>query len=50
VLVVHFGVVLFVVGGLALVVAGNRVGWPWVNIWWFRLAHLAAIAVVVTQA
>jgi len=50
VLVLHFGVVVFVVGGLALVVAGNRFGWHWVNGWWFRLAHLAAIAVVVAQA
>lgn len=50
VLVVHFGVVVFVVGGLVLVVAGNRLRWRWVNLLWFRLAHLAAIAVVVLQA
>jgi hypothetical protein len=50
VLLVHFGVVLFVVGGLVVVVAGNRHQWAWVNAWWFRLAHLAAIAVVVVQA
>ncbi len=49
VLVVHFGFVLFVVGGLVLVVAGNRLHWRWVNRWWFRLAHLAAIAFVVLQ-
>ncbi len=50
VLLIHFGVVLFVVGGLAAVVAGNRLGWRWVNGWWFRLAHLAGIAVVAVQA
>lgn len=50
VLVVHVGVVLFVVGGLAVVVLGNLVGWRWVNQWWFRLTHLAAIAVVVLQS
>lgn len=50
VLVLHFGVVLFVVGGLVLVVAGNLRGWRWVNDWWFRVAHLAAIAIVVVQA
>ena len=50
VLVLHFGVVLFVVGGLVVVVAGNRLGWRWVNGWWFRLAHLAAIGIVVAQA
>lgn len=50
VLVLHFAVVLFVVGGLALVVAGNLLRWPWVNRLWFRFAHLAAIAVVVAES
>ncbi len=50
VLVVHFTVVVFVVGGLAVIVLGNRVGWRWVNRLWFRLAHLAAIAFVVLQS
>jgi accessory gene regulator protein AgrB len=50
VLLVHSAVVVFVVGGLVVVVAGNRIGWRWVNAWWFRLTHLAAIAIVVAQA
>lgn len=50
VLLIHFAVVLFVVGGLPLIPVGNRLGWRWVNGWGFRLAHLAAIAVVVLQA
>ena len=50
VLVLHFGVVVFVVGGLVVVAAGNWLGWRWVNRWWFRLAHLAAIGIVVAQA
>lgn len=50
VLVVHFGVVLFVVGGLVVVLVGNWLHWARVNQWCFRLAHLAAIAVVVLQA
>jgi len=50
VLTVHAGVVIFVVLGLVLVLVGNRLGWPWVNVLWFRVAHLAAIAVVVAQA
>ena len=50
VLVVHFGVVVFVVGGLAVIAAGNWLGWRWINDWWFRLAHLSAIAFVVVQA
>jgi hypothetical protein len=50
VLVLHFAVVLFVVGGLPAIVIGNRVGWPLVNALWLRLAHLLAIAAVVAQA
>jgi polyferredoxin len=50
VLLVHFGIVVFVVGGLLLVVAGNLLRWPWVNNGWFRLAHVLAIGYVVVQA
>lgn len=50
VLVVHAAVAAFVVGGLAVVVVGNLRRWRWVNDLRFRLAHLAAIAVVVAEA
>lgn len=50
VLSLHVAVVLFVVAGLPLVVFGNIAGWRWVNEWWFRLAHLLAIAVVVAES
>ena len=50
VLMLHFAVVVFVIGGLMLTIIGNFRGWRWVNGWWFRLAHLAAIGVVVAQA
>jgi len=50
VLALHFGIVAFVVGGLVLIVAGNLRAWSWVNALWFRLAHLAAIAVVAAEA
>lgn len=50
VLLLHFGVVLFVVGGLILVWLGNRRAWRWVNHPGFRLLHLAAIAVVVAES
>lgn len=46
----HLLVVLFVVGGLAVIVAGNLRGWSWVNGLGFRLLHLAAIAYVAAQA
>lgn len=50
VLLLHAAVVVFVVGGLPLILVGNRVGWAWVNGLAFRVAHLAAIVVVVAQA
>jgi polyferredoxin len=50
VLALHVAVVVFVVAGLVLVVAGNLRGWHWVNALWFRLAHLAAIAFVVAES
>ena len=49
VLMLHFSIVAFVVGGLVLVVIGNFRSWHWVNALWFRLAHLGAIAVVVAE-
>lgn len=50
VLVLHFAIVLFIVGGLVLVIVGNLRGWGWVNARWFRFAHVAAIGFVVLQA
>jgi hypothetical protein len=50
VLVLHFAVVLFVVGGLFLIVAGNLLAWRWVNSPWFRVGHIAAIGVVVAES
>lgn len=50
VLSLHIAIVLFVVGGLLLTVAGNLRGWEWVNALWFRLTHLAAITFVVAEA
>lgn len=50
VLSLHFAIVLFVVVGLVLIVAGNVRGWRWVNAPWFRLVHLAAIAIVVAES
>ena len=49
-LTIHFAIVMFVVGGLVLILVGHWWHWRWVDGWWFRLAHLAAIAVVVAQA
>jgi hypothetical protein len=50
VLLLHFAIVLFVIGGWLAVLVGNWRSWRWVNGLWFRLLHLAAIGVVVLQA
>lgn len=50
VLALHFAVVAFVLGGLVFIIVGNVMRWRWVNALWFRLAHLAAIAIVAAEA
>jgi hypothetical protein len=50
VLVLHVGIAAFVVVGLVLTVVGNLKHWGWVNDVGFRIAHLAAIAVVVAES
>ena len=50
VLVFHFLVVVFIVGGLVLTWAGFFLKWKWVNNPFFRYLHLAAIAFVALEA
>lgn len=50
VLTLHVAIVIFVVGGLVFIIVGNLRAWRWVNALWFRLTHVAAIAVVVAEA
>ena len=50
VLILHVGYVLFVVGGLILILTGGMRGWQWVRNPWFRAAHLAAIGYVVLES
>ena len=50
ILVVHFGFVLFIVLGLALIWIGVACGWQWVRSMPFRLAHLAAIVLVALES
>ena len=49
-LVVHFLIAAFIVGGLALVWIGAAAGWAWVRSPWFRYLHLGAIAFVAAEA
>lgn len=50
ILIAHAAFVAFVVVGLILILAGGWRGWRWIRHPWFRIAHLAAIALVVLQA
>ena len=50
VLVAHVGIVLFIVGGLALTFVGGLRRWAWVRNFWFRGAHLAGIAYIAMEA
>lgn len=49
VLILHMSLVLFVVGGLVLIVIGNIRHWDWVNRLWFRLIHLAIVVIVMAE-
>lgn len=49
-LAVHVAVVVFIVAGLAFIIVGHFRAWPWARALWFRLVHLAAIAVVVAES
>lgn len=50
ILVLHFLIVAFIVGGLLLVWIGAAADWHWVRNRWFRWVHLAAIAFVAAEA
>lgn len=50
VLYLHISFVIFVVAGQLLIVVGHFASWRWIRNGWFRLAHLAAIGIVVLQA
>lgn len=49
-LITHVLFVAFVVFGLGLTLVGKFLAWKWVRNPWFRIAHLAAIGVVVLQS
>ena len=49
-LLTHVLFVAFVVFGLLFIFVGKFLSWRWVRNRWFRVAHLAAIGVVVVQS
>ena len=50
ILVVHLAIVAFNVGGLIVIPLGKWAGWRFVGAFWWRLAHLASLAVVALQS
>ncbi len=46
----HFAVVIFVIGGLAFIVVGSLAGLRPARSLWFRITHLATVALVAVQA
>jgi Protein of Unknown function (DUF2784) len=50
VVIIHTAYVAFVVLGFAAIVVGVAAGWRWVRNFYFRAAHLAAIALVLAEA
>lgn len=49
-LVFHFAIVVFIVGGLIAVWAGAALRWRWIRNPWFRYLHLAGIVFVAGEA
>lgn len=50
VVVVHLAIVVFILAGLPLILIGAWRHWSWVRGFWWRAAHLAAIAFVAAEA
>ncbi len=50
IVLVHVCYVLFVALGLAAILLGAALRWTWIRNRWFRLAHLAAIGLVVCES
>lgn len=50
VLAAHLAVIAFNVFGLVAIPLGGWLGWRWVRVRWWRVLHLASLAVVALQA
>ncbi|MGS1117736.1 DUF2784 domain-containing protein [Castellaniella sp. UC4442_H9] len=50
ILALHLAVIAFNAAGCILVPVGALRGWRWVRVFWWRMAHLASLAIVALQA
>ena len=50
VVLLHFAYVVFVVLGMAAILAGIALHWSWVRNFWFRIVHFLLIAVVAAES
>ena len=50
IVVIHFGIMLFITAGLPLIYIGAARRWAWVRDWRWRAAHLAAIGFVAAES
>jgi hypothetical protein len=46
---IHIGYFLFIAGGVIAIVVGGPRGWTWVSNPWFRIAHVAAVYIVLFE-
>ena len=49
IVVIHLGYVFYVVGGLIAILIGMGRGRKWIRNPWFRVTHLLAILIVITE-
>ena len=50
IVIIHLGIVIFVVSGLFVILLGGALRWRFVRNFWFRVIHLAMILIVVFEA
>jgi hypothetical protein len=50
ILIIHFLIVGFNIGGLVIVWIGTLLRWTWIRNFWFRIIHLAAMSIVAIEA
>ncbi len=49
ILAIHIISALFIIAGVIVIPIGLRAGWDFVNVCWWRVLHIGALAVVVVQ-